>query len=348
MRQRTNRLRYAAGLLMVALPLGAVVPVPGPAGAEETARARPAEQEIVDLGVLPGGTTSFAYDLNDHGEVVGSSGVGNTTSHAFVWRRGRMTDLGTLGGGPRDSSVATGINEQGQIVGFSTVAADVGDFTSHAVLWSDGQLTDLGTLGGPDSVATAINDRGEVVGRSTTANGETHAFLWRRGRMVDLGAPDGTTFSSPAAINTRGQVVAAVGLAVPYAWHGGVWSPLEPAPGAEFASAQDNNDRGHAAGYVVVGGVAGSRSVVWRGGAPVDLGFPEDEGSQAAGINDRGQVVGVSYETGAFLWEGGTTTRLPALVGGATAEAINDRGVVAGYSPTQAGIEPRYHAVIWR
>ncbi len=87
-------------------------------------------------------------------------------------RQYSITDLGTLGG---DYSFANGINNRGQVVGYSATASG----TQHAVLWEDGQMTDLGTLSGREyGVASGINSRGQVVGYSTTALGEVHAVLW--------------------------------------------------------------------------------------------------------------------------------------------------------------------------
>src|SRR5690242_12965143 len=54
-----------------------------------------------------------------------------------------VQDLGTLGG---SFSLAGGMNEEGSVVGFSTVA---GNGAVHAFLWRSGEMTDLGTLGGP-------------------------------------------------------------------------------------------------------------------------------------------------------------------------------------------------------
>jgi probable HAF family extracellular repeat protein len=53
-----------------------------------------------DLGTL-GGTTSFAFDMNDRGQVVGRSNPGPRRAQhiAFLWDPGTgMRDLGALGG----------------------------------------------------------------------------------------------------------------------------------------------------------------------------------------------------------------------------------------------------------
>ena len=73
---------------------------------------------MTDLGIL-GGNYSYAYGINNAGQVVGSSGAADSGfNHAFLYSNGQMMDLNDL----IDPSLgitlteATGINDHGQIV----------------------------------------------------------------------------------------------------------------------------------------------------------------------------------------------------------------------------------------
>src|ERR1017187_8441589 len=74
-----------------------------------------------------------------------------------------VTDLGTMPG--YSSSIATGINNRGQIVGYCNTGNNW-DSTSQAFLYySFGYMQGLGSLPGlTSSFATGINDNGFVVG----------------------------------------------------------------------------------------------------------------------------------------------------------------------------------------
>ena len=67
---------------------------------------------------------------------------------------------------------------------------------------------------------------------------------------------------------------------------------------------------------------------------------------QPHGINNRSQIVG-STNAGAFLWQRGQRTRLPSLVNSSGAQGINDRGQIVGTSASMAGMDARFHAVLW-
>ena len=68
--------------------------------------------------------------------------------------------LGTLGG---TYSVATGLNNKGQVVGWSNIPGNQYD---HAFLWENGMMIDLGTLGGNSSYAGDINDSCIIAGQA--------------------------------------------------------------------------------------------------------------------------------------------------------------------------------------
>ncbi|MBV8529962.1 MAG: hypothetical protein JO104_01475, partial [Candidatus Eremiobacteraeota bacterium] len=73
---------------------------------------------VIDLGTL-GGKTSFGNSVNDRGWVAGTSYKhGNTIFHAVVWRAGRATDLGTLGG-PNSAILYPIKNDRGELDGVS-------------------------------------------------------------------------------------------------------------------------------------------------------------------------------------------------------------------------------------
>jgi probable HAF family extracellular repeat protein len=162
--------------------------------------------------------------VNERGQIAGISYTSSTLSgvanewcqdippqNPFLWEKGRMIDLGTLGGACGFPSFGVGLNNQVQVVGQSDLA---GDFTAHPFLWDpkrQAHLRDLGTLGGTFGSATGLNDAGEIVGVATTPDEVPHAFFWSNGVMKDLGTVKGDGCSVAYHINAGGQVVGTSG-----------------------------------------------------------------------------------------------------------------------------------------
>ena len=122
-----------------------------------------------DLGGLGGtGEATVGRAINSTASVVGSSQTRGGETHGFLWINGVMRDLGALG--PvftYRGSEATGINDQGVVVGNARVAdADYGH--TVATVWKNGVLTDLNRVvavpaGRRISLAFDVDNIGTIV-----------------------------------------------------------------------------------------------------------------------------------------------------------------------------------------
>lgn len=175
---------------------------------------------LQELATLDGEPDGIAYAINDLGQAVGASGncgpfnaiaQNNLTPlHAVLWRNGNAIDLGNLGGDGKFAGIyATGLNDDGQVVGTSDTT---GDASFHAFLWQQGHISDLGTVAGDSySSATAISSSGMVLGVSVSASFSPRAALWRNGIATDMNTlvPQNTALylESACSINERGEII---------------------------------------------------------------------------------------------------------------------------------------------
>jgi len=233
-------------------------------------------------------------------------------------------DLGLL---PCCTSGVTGINTQGQVVGYATNNGQVHAFRTAPSAPIDWTTDDLGTLGGATSQAYGINASGQVVGSSVTGTGQTHAFRTGPNAPIqsadDLGTLGGAS-SSAFGINTAGQVTGTSDTAVV------TNSAFRTAANAAINPATDNigsllvtpYTSGDSRGLSINthGDVEGEFMPSNIGGAPYPTGFFYSNGVMNelpfvrapfmffTNTNDQNQIA---FNGGALeIWQGGTIMTL--------------------------------------
>jgi probable HAF family extracellular repeat protein len=309
--------------------------------------------QIIDLGLGDGST---AQAINDKNQIVGRGG---TSSGAFLWENGSVTDLGVLPG--MSYSGAEDINESGQVVGYSGNSSGV----YRGFVWTAaGGIKPLGTLGGCCSEARAINESGVITGASSLPGDLVwHAVIWDASGIHDIQTVQGGS-SFAWGINDNGQVVGQ--------WNGPVnqrafrYTPTLPAGtqmellqgiGGPQGVAIEINSAGTVVGWSEPSPGGIFRATTWNGSTVTDLGTLGGVSSVAAAIADDGRVVGRSdtgvrrsgaFQHVGFLWtatEGLQGLGLSPGIDYAQALGINANGWMVGESWAARGIG---HATLWR
>ncbi len=268
-----------------------------------------------------------------------AAGTSFASEYAYI-------DLGTLGG---NQSVAFGMNEQRQIVGWSSTA---GDAANNAFLWEDGVMTDLGRLGGVWAEAWAINESGVVVGHfSTTPDSYgLNAFVYENGVMTALPTLS-ENWSSAQDINTDGTIVGisanSIGHERAVKWEDGQIIDLGDNSSHQRSRAFGINDAGLITGWEYTPMQGPNDAYVYDGVKWLQIGgFGQYQSAEAYEINETGTVVGyTSFPSGDWhgaLWhpdgQGGykDAVDMGLLPGTEQSEAydLNDAGDAVGSCQT--------------
>jgi uncharacterized membrane protein len=300
---------------------------------------------ISDLGTL-GGNFSYVYSINNTGQVVGQSAdlyqvfracLFNTQSHNNI-------NLGSVPGQPE--SVASSINDSGQIVGYAGNRAVLFDPTGN------GNNTDLGI-----GQARSINNNGQIVG------GDDLATIYDptgNGNNLTLGTL-GVGWSIAYANNDIGQIVGTAHRSSDY--HACLFDPSGNGnnidlgnlggTGGTNSEAYSINNNGLAVGIAYIGdGIYYSHACLFDlNNGNTDLGTLGGRESEAWSINDNGVIVGraltASGESHATLFDStglGNNIDLNAVISPESnwllynAYGVNNNGWIIGL-----GINPEGH-----
>lgn len=162
---------------------------------EETRAFLHALGVTTNIGVLPSFNQGRGNGVNNHGDVVGSSGLSFDPwpVDAHVWRNGGpLENIEAWASFPMLDTVATDINDGGEIVGM--------DDYGQAVYWLEGQ--DPIYLATYHSRANAINNAGQIGGIGP----DGHAARWDSFTIVDLGILPGGGFAEVMDLAENGAV----------------------------------------------------------------------------------------------------------------------------------------------
>jgi probable HAF family extracellular repeat protein len=340
---------------------------------------------LVDLGTFggPQSRVDYQHPINNRGTVSGSADTpdpnpfyGNDNpfffpdafiQHAFQFRNGVLTDLGSLFEG--GTSQPNWINEKGDVAGNASngVIDPLGSGypESRAVLYKDGQVLDLGTLGGYESASTAINSHGTVAGFAANAipdpifGQQLRAFRWQDGVMQDLGTLGTGADAIAITMNEAGQIVGisftnAVPVTDPFLWENGKMTDLGGLGGtaSDVFEGPWMNERGQVVGDSNVPGDLYFHPYLWTKTGPMqDLGTLGGNYGAATWVNNGGEVIGWATNAGdhallAFLWKKGKMINLGTVDGDAcsTPWGLNEKHQVVGAS---GDCNQNLHAFLW-
>ncbi len=327
------------------------------------------QAQTIDLGTYPGGTWAEMWYVSNSGIAVGfgDDSVGNTRA-VGVFMRGpdapEWFDIGTLGG--QTFAMCMAVADNGLVVGHGLTA----EGKMHGFVWSrQAGLIDLGTLEGhTQSAAYGVNKSGTlIVGWSGVEewDKEMRPVVWTRSgptgkwfiRELDTQGL-GQLVARPWKVNNNGQIVGsgwddAGQFLVGILWNpiaGTGWKPIRLESSATYLHSETSgiNEAGEIVGGLYTSDWSEAFPALWKPDTastwiltvlPTLSGLMQGW-NWAYGINDAGEIVGVSNDADWYSLATRWSAKDPGLVhvlgfpgNSNVAMHVNNGGVaVGGYS----------------
>lgn len=277
----------------------------------ERASAQNGDWTVIDLGTH-GGNWSRPYDINESGELVGTSQIDPDSTRYHGWYWTLDAGLVEIPTDPTARSKARSINNAGLIAGWSSAVGS----GPHAMYTENKVQRDLGTFGGATSKARQINEQNTIVGFAENSAGQRIAFRWLYGVGIleSLGTLGGDE-SEARSVNNFGQVVGwfhylPTGQAHAFIWDERFGMRDLGTLGGDNSAAYGINDLGMVTGDS--NSLSGFRGAfLWTEASGMEnLGTLGGKASLGRGINNLGQIVGraevSSGEVHGFVWKKST------------------------------------------
>jgi hypothetical protein len=249
-------------------------------------------------------TTTFAFGINNRGQVVGGYDDTLGRAHGFVRDRfGRFTTYDVPGA---FSTLVSEINDRGQLVGSYFETEEMFQLGYKRGFLLDGRR--LVRIDVPDALSTevlGIDNVGRLAGETFDA-ATGRGFIWQRGRFTTIPGP-GNTFAGATDINERGQICGSFAESFGASTQGflldrGNYTTINPFDAA-LTQVFGLDIRGRVVGFTAAGidladpiGLLGARGFLRDSkGRASRIDVPGAPRTLAYSMNDLGQIVGV-YE----------------------------------------------------
>jgi probable HAF family extracellular repeat protein len=228
------------------------------------------------------------------------------------------------------NSVAYGINDADQIVGFTP--------NGLGFIYSGGAITSTLSDGTVSTRAYGINNAGEVVGQVAAGNSTYYGFLYDGSNFTNFVAPSATSTTVALGIKSTGQIVGygggdvVDGVAGPYegfSLHLGSTLEVLKVPGATNTFALGINSTDEIVGYWQ--NSTQTSGFIYQNGVYTVIDVPGSTNTQLFAINDLGQIVGTYTDANnntahPFIYESGNYDAITVLLGGQVVVGAGNTG----------------------